>query len=82
MPKTFENHMVLDSCWTLLENFSEENEEISQKLRGSGFEEIATGVFVPEEDAYDYAMERVSENEDLKREFVEWFYSVNWIKEG
>lgn len=54
-------------------------------LDGPGFEEIGTGIFVPEEDAYQYAMERISQDEDLQKEFketvVEWFYSGNWIKE-
>lgn len=56
-------------------------EEIECKLRGGGYEEIGTGIFVSEEDAYDYAMERISQDEDLIQEFVEWFYSGNWIKE-
>jgi len=48
----------------------------------SGYKEIGTGIFVAEEDAYDYAMERISLDEAEKKEFVEWFYSGNWIKEG
>lgn len=52
------------------------------KLQGEGYEEIGTGVFVPEEDAYDYALERVSQDEEEKKEFVEWFYSGNWIKKN
>lgn len=40
---------------------------------------------VYEEDAYDYAMERISQDKNLQKEFekmlVEWFYSANWIKE-
>lgn len=55
--------------------------EIESKLNGCGYEEVRTGIFVPEEKAYDYAMERVSLDEDLKQEFVEWFYSGNWVKE-
>lgn len=51
----------------------------------SGYKDMETGIFVSEEDAYDYAMERVSQDEDLEQEFketvVEWFYSGNWIKE-
>lgn len=50
--------------------------------RGAGYSEIGTGVFVSEEDAYDYAIERISHSTDEKKqEFVEWFYSGNWIKE-
>lgn len=55
--------------------------KIESDLNGAGYEEMGTGIFVPEEDAYQYAMERISSDEDLKREFVEWFYSGNWIKE-
>lgn len=59
--------------------------EIEEKLNGTGYKEIGTATFVPEEDAYEYAMERISLDEDLRKEFketvVEWFYSGNWIKE-
>lgn len=71
-----ENRMVLDALWRW-----KEPPEVAEKLRGPGYSEIGTGVFVPEEDAYDYAMERISLDEELKQEFVEWFYSGNWIKE-
>lgn len=73
-----ENRMVVDSLWEHIEKVTGESRE---KLRGSGYEEIGTGIFVPEEDAYRYALERISLDEDLKQEFVEWFYSGNWIKE-
>ncbi len=52
-----------------------------QDLNGSGYSEIGTGIFVREEDACKYAIERISQNEDLKQEFVEWFYSGNWVRE-
>lgn len=39
------------------------------------------GTFVPEEDAYRYAMERVQWSEELQKEFVEWFYSGDWVPE-
>ncbi len=48
----------------------------------SGYEEIGTGIFVPEENAFEYALEQVSLNKEEKQEFVDWFYSGNWIKEG
>lgn len=51
------------------------------KLNGAGWEEIGTGAFVPDEDAYDYALERISQDGELKRELVEWFYSGNWVRE-
>ena len=48
----------------------------------AGYEEIGTGIFVPEEDAFEYALEQISLDEEEKQDFVEWFYSGNWIKEG
>lgn len=58
---------------------------MEEKLNGAGYEEIGTWIFVPEEDAYEYAMERISSDENLQKEFkemfVEWFYSGNWVKE-
>lgn len=73
-----ENRMVVDALWRW-----KESPDIAEKLDGPGYSEIGTGVFVPEEDAYDYAMERLSLGTDEeKKEFVEWFYSGNWVKEG
>lgn len=58
---------------------------MGKESNGAGYAEIGSDIFVPEESAYDYAMERISQDEDLKREFremlVEWFYSGNWVKE-
>ena len=56
------------------------------KLNGAGYKEIGTGNFVPEEDAFDYALERcLHGTEEDQREFkemlVEWFYSGNWVHE-
>lgn len=80
MIEQIENRMIVDSEWKC-----NEPTEIKEKLNKAGYEEIGTGIFVPEEDAYRYAMERVSQDEDLQKEFketvVEWFYSGNWIKE-
>lgn len=72
-----ENRMVRDSAWSNLEKPCE-----VRKLNGPGYSEIGTGNFVPEEDAFDYALERLLDStEDFKREFVEWFYSGSWVKE-
>lgn len=64
---------------------------IEEKLNGAGYKEMGTGVFVPEEDAFDYAIERctlvpftvqgIEWTEEFKQMLVEWFYSGNWIKE-
>lgn len=60
----------------------EESELIEEKLNGPGYVEIGTSVFVPEEDAFDYALERVSHGTaQERREFVDWFYLRNWTKE-
>ena len=76
--KMIENRMVRDSVWSNLERPCEDTE----KLNGPGYLEIGTGNFVPEEDAFDYALERLLDSEEeLKQEFVEWFYAGNWIKE-
>lgn len=60
----------------------EEPGAIVEKLNGPGWVENDTSVFVPEEDAFGYALERVSQGTAQEQwEFVEWFYSGNWIKE-
>ena len=35
---------------------------------------------VPEDMAFGYALIQVIENEEQKQEFIEWFYSGNWVK--
>lgn len=76
MTEQIENKMVVDQAWD-----SEKRHEVEEKLNGPGRLEMGTGVFVPEEDAYEYALERISLDEELKQESVEWFYSGNWIEE-
>ena len=78
-----ENRMVVDSEWTWIE--SEEAEEASAQNE-KGYHEIGTNVFVPDEDAYEYALDRCmngteEEQKEFKEMLVEWFYSGNWIKE-
>ncbi len=75
-----ENRMVIDAAWRWKE--FPELPEAAEKLNGPGYESIDSGVFVPAEDAYEYALERIAQDEGLRQEFVEWFYSANWIKEG
>lgn len=79
-----ENRMVIDSEWEWPEN--EEAVEASTQ-KEEGYHEIGTGVFVPDEDAYKYALERcVNGTEEEQKEFremlVEWYFSGNWIREG
>lgn len=45
-----------------------------------------SGMFVPEENAYDYALQRCTcgnqqEQKEFREMLVEWYYSGNWIKE-
>lgn len=51
------------------------------KLKGYAGLAENLGIFVQEEDAFQYAMERVQWSEELQKEFVEWFYSGNWVPE-
>lgn len=42
------------------------------------------GKAVPEEEAYDYALDRClngEEHEEFREMLVEWYFSGNWIKE-
>ncbi len=38
------------------------------------------GKRVEKENCLSYAIDRVMTNDDDKKEFVDWFYSGNWIK--
>ena len=38
------------------------------------------GKTVPNEYAFGYALDRVLNDEEQQKEFVEWFYSGNWTK--
>ena len=77
-----ENRMVVDSQWAILEKYSNVEEVVKQK----GYHEMGTHVFVPEEEAYEYALDRCLngteiEQAEFKEMLVAWFYSGNWIKE-
>ncbi len=74
--REIENRMAVDSEWP------EAPLQAPERLCGPGYTEITTGVFVPEEDAYSCALERLSPDENLRKEFVEWFYSGNRVREG
>lgn len=84
MPEQIENRMVVDSEWESLDRNIPDS--IQEKLREPGYHEIGTGNFVPQSEAYNYALERcLNGTEEDQKEFiemlVEWFYSGNWIKE-
>lgn len=72
-----EIRMVCDSWW----GEAGYRESARGALRGPGYLNRDTGIFVPEEDVFDYAMEVLPQDSDLKREFLDWFYSGNWVKE-
>lgn len=87
MTEMIENRMLIDSEWT-----RNEADRISERLKGPGYKEMKTGMFVPHEDAFDYALDRCIEvpvegvhrvkwTEEFMKMLVEWFYSDNWIKE-
>lgn len=90
MIEIVENPMVMENLYSSSARDSEE--EIKRKLSGPGWTEIGTGTFVPEEDAFNYALERCFEvvpnfvhrlkwTQEFKNMLVEWFYSGNWVKE-
>lgn len=79
-----ENRMVVDSQWADMER--NRTEEVEKVLSEKGYHEMGTNVFVAEEDAYQYALERClngtkQEQKDFKELLLEWFYSGNWVKE-
>lgn len=79
MFERIENPVVVDSLWRDKERCPDKT--IEEKLDGPGWKDMDNGVFVPAEDGYEYALERISLDEELKQEFVEWFYSGNWVRE-
>lgn len=53
-------------------------------MKNTGFIGVGPeqGTYVSGEDAYAYALERIQmSDEEEKNEFLEWFYSGNWISE-
>lgn len=89
MPEMIENLMVVDCQWPIVRG----DTGTVNILNGPGFVKMGTGIFVSEEDAFDYALEQcfevVSKNvrdlkwtDEFKEMLVEWFYSDGWIKEG
>lgn len=77
-----ENRMVVDSEWE-----RHIPAEVKKALSEHGYHEEGTNVFVPDSQAYEYALERcLYGSEDDIKEFktmlVEWFYSGgNWRRE-
>lgn len=45
----------------------------------AGYLELSKRLFIEEMSAYQYALEQVSASKDLQQEFIEWFFSGNYI---
>ena len=78
-----ENRMVIDAEWHPFVECDAKTAETG--CTEPGYTDPTTGVFVPEELAFEYALERcLHGTEDDKKEFkemlTEWFYS-SWLKE-
>lgn len=52
-------------------------------MSGMVYEGISTnkGIKVPEEEALEYALQQIQSVESEREEFLEWFYSGNWVRE-
>ena len=84
--------MYSPSYWNELENMrqgeyliNEKHEAVMEVLQEKGYEHIHTNEFVPEADAYEYALEKClhgDEHDEFKEMLVEWFYSGNWVPTG
>lgn len=57
-------------------------DEIFLELSGPGYEHPYSDMFVPEDKAYEYAMEKIESDKDLEQDFIEWFFrDWNWTGE-
>ena len=67
--------MMIDSEWIYLEPVMVEPEPVEH-----GYSHIYTCEFVPEDEALDYALEHEQQEDMTDEEFVEWFFSGDWIR--
>lgn len=83
MPETLENRMVVDWQWP------DAPAEVVEKLNGAGYRDIKSGTFIPEEDAFEYAMEHcatvvppgfyeIEWAKEFREMVVEWYFSGGW----
>ena len=70
-----ENRMLIDSEWRYIEPAIREEEPTEH-----GYINFTTNEFVNDEDALEYALEHADQEDMTDEEFVEWFYSGNWIR--
>lgn len=80
MPEMIENRMAVEYYWN--DNITP---EVKEKLSKPGYTELGTSNFVPDSEAYEYALDRCmngteEEQKEFKEMLVEWFYSGNWIR--
>lgn len=82
--------MGIGSLWETCREEPEVGRE--EKLNGPGWEEIGTGTFVPEGDAFNYALERCLDGPpegackmnwtgEFREMLVGWYFSGNWVWE-
>lgn len=78
-----ENLMVNDDHWA----WQEKEMAVETVVNRKGYHEVGTNMFVPEDEAYEYALAICLDGtEEGRKEFkemlVEWFYSGgNWRRE-
>lgn len=75
-----ENRMVVESQW------DHATEAVDEAISEKGYHEFGTNTFVPEDEAFDYALDRCmngseAEQKEFRQMLVDWFYSGNWVKE-
>lgn len=82
-----ENRMVNTAVWP------DTPKEVKEKLRGPGYCGVDRDIFVPEENAFDYALDQcviewkrflheTKWTDEFKEMLVDWFYSDDkWRKE-
>lgn len=70
-----ENRMLIDSEWICVEPATVE------PVNGEwGYLHIWTGEFIPDCEALDYAREHEEQGNMTDEEFVDWFFSGNWVR--
>ena len=76
-----ENRMADDAQWRW-----QEHRSVEEIMKEPGYHEMGTNVFVPADEAFEYALDRCingpeEDQKEFKKMLVEWFYSGNWTRE-
>lgn len=70
-----ENRMLVDSEWIYVEPATVE------PVKGEwGYLHIWRGEFIPDCEALDYAREHAEQGNMTDEEFLEWYFSDNWVR--